>query len=112
MKGIPTELLYVLGVVAIVLFQYLGKYFRRQPHAATVEGVLKNVEPGQELIPGGSTPAVAHGPGIRVGATPSLAATEKQQSDYRSLLRTRRKARNAIVAATILGPCRAFEPSS
>ncbi|MDP1717671.1 MAG: hypothetical protein Q8L40_06310, partial [Burkholderiales bacterium] len=38
------------------------------------------------------------------------AAHPERRFSRRSLMRTRRDVQNAIVIATILGPCRAFEP--
>lgn len=114
MKGIPTELLFALGVAAFALFQYLMRRFRRQhpPRAATVERVPKNAGPVLETTPGGSTPAVRDPPAGRVAAPHSVAAIGKRRLTYGSLLRTRGDVRNAMVTATILGPCRAFDPSS
>ena len=111
MNGLPAELIYVLVFAAIVLFQYLIKRFgpQEQPQSPPDEPVPEI--PGQEqAIP--ETSAVSTVSDIRFGRSgaPSVStALPRRRFARRSLLGTRRDVQNAIVIATILGPCRAFE---
>jgi hypothetical protein len=109
MKGFSTELLYGLGVAAIVLFQYLRRHFRTRPQPKT-ETATENAEPALEKTPVGSTSADRQLPAKRIAATGSLVSSGNPCVACRSLLRSKHAVRNAIVNAIILGPCRAFDP--
>ena len=110
MKGLPEELIYGLIFGAVLLLQYLMKRFGPQPpqHSPQEEPD----PPFQEQTTPVTIP-VSTGSDTRFGqsrapsASPALA---KRRFARRSLMGTRREVQNAIVIATILGPCRAFEP--
>jgi len=112
MNGLPTELIYGLIFAAILLFQYLTRQSRQQEQpqqeSAPDEGLPQFAEEMEE-----TTAAVA--PSVSVGhfgrtQAPSAAATLPQRRFSRkSLMGSRREMQNAVVIATILGPCRAFE---
>ena len=109
MKDLPTELVYGLGFAAIVLFQYVMKRFG-QRNSGQHEGLAQT--PDEVKV----TPAITSVSSVSVGqfgrgelpSAPSPLAMRR--FGRASLLGTRREVQNAIVIATILGPCRAFEP--
>ena len=110
MKGLPEELIYVLIFGAVLLLQYLMKRFGPQPpqHSPQEEPI----PPFQEQTTPVTIP-VSTESDTRFGQSraPSASITLPQRRFSRkSLMGTKRDAQNAIVIATILGPCRAFEP--
>ena len=109
MKGIPQELLYVLMFLAVVLFQYLMKRFGPQAPKEPVGNEQLLQMPEEE-----DTPAACEVSGVAAGLSgrsdaPRIAPARRRFS-RNSLMGTRRAAQNAVAIATILGPCRAFEP--
>ena len=128
MKNIPEELIYVLIFGAILLFQYLMKRFgpQQQPDEAPQEAPLPQEQPAaqEELLPdlwgrGSTVPAVSpvtaasdirFGRAEALGATGTLPGRRSRRFSRNALLGNRREVQNAIVIATILGPCRAYEP--
>lgn len=112
MKDVPAELLYVLMFLAIVLFQYLMKRFGPQvpPEPAWDERLEQIPEAPADVpvAPAASLTAVA---GFGRSAAPETSSAPPQRRFSRSsLMGSRREVQNAVVVATILGPCRAFEP--
>ncbi|MBI1990100.1 MAG: hypothetical protein HYS65_10285 [Betaproteobacteria bacterium] len=128
MKNIPEELIYVLIFGAILLFQYLMKRFgpQQQPDEAPQEAPLPQEKPAaqEDSLPDiwGRAPAVpailplAAASDIRFGragapgATVTLPGRRSRRFSRSALMGNRREVQNAIVIATILGPCRAYEP--
>ena len=112
MKGLPEELIYVLIFGAILLFQYLMKRFGPQPQPPSPQDEPVAEIPEQEQ----ATPetfSVVTASDIRFGrsgAPSASTALPERRFSRRSLMGTRRQVQNAIVIATILGPCRAYEP--
>ena len=111
---IPTELKYVLIMAAIVLFQYVLKRFGPQPAEQSPEPPAQDAAdiPENEAT---ETPPTQTFPGVvasRFGRT-AEARVARPRAGRRysrsSLMGSRRRTQNAIVIATILGPCRAFE---
>ena len=112
MNSFPTELIYVLVFGAILLFQYVMKRFgpQQQPQFPQDEPVPEIPEQEQATP---ETSSVSTASDIRFGrsGSPSASTTLPQRRFSRkSLMANRRDVQNAIVIATILGPCRAFEP--
>ena len=109
MKDIPSELLYVLMFLVIVLFQYVMKRFLPQ-EPAWDERLEQNLEVPEDTpsAPVAST-SVAGQFGRNAAPETSLAPPRRRFSRS-SLMGSRREVQNAVVIATILGPCRAFEP--
>ena len=112
MKGLPEELIYVLIFAAILLFQYVMKRFgpQQQPQSPQDEPVPEIPEQEQATP---ETSSVSTASDIRFcrSGSPSASATLPQRRFSRkSLMANRRDVQNAVVIATILGPCRAFEP--
>lgn len=112
MDRFPTELIYVLMFAAIVLFQYLMKRFapQEQRQAAQDEGIAQVPEDTQPAPAPSPLSGVAAGHFGRTAAASVSPALSRRRFSRRSLLATRREVQNAIVVATILGPCRADEP--
>ncbi len=112
MDRFPTELIYVLMFAAIVLFQYLMKRFapREQQEPAQDEQLAQIPEEAQPAPAPNAASDAAFGHFGRTEAPSVSAAPSRRRFSRRSLLGTRRDVQNAIVIATILGPCRAFEP--
>lgn len=120
MKGLPAELIYVLLFVGILLLQYLLKRRRSlEPHDSSQDGGV--VQPGTGMSPdfagleqdnsiawGASRAATDRLP--RPDAPVALRARPRRRFARQSLMGTRRDVQNAVVIATILGPCRALEP--
>ncbi|MSP98619.1 MAG: hypothetical protein EXR29_15665 [Betaproteobacteria bacterium] len=112
MKGLPEELIYGLIFAVIVLFQYLMKRFGPQPQPQSPQDAPDAEFPEQEqAAPELSTLSAASD--IQFGrsrAPGASAALPERRFSRRALMGNRQEVRNAIVIATILGPCRAYEP--
>lgn len=112
MKNLPEELIYVLIFAAIVLFQYLMKRFgpQQQPQSAQEEPVPEIPEQ-EQATPETSSVSIASDIRFgRFGAPSASAALPQRRFSRKALMGNRREVQNAIVIATILGPCRAYEP--
>jgi hypothetical protein len=115
MKSLPAEVLYVLMFVAVVLFQYLMKRFGPQEQQDPVqqEGLPPTPEEASEAP---ATRAVSAVSGNQFGysgrdeAPRASTAPPRRRFSRKSLMGSRRDVQNSVVIATILGPCRAFEP--
>ncbi len=128
MKNIPEELIYVLIFGAILAFQYLMKRFGPQPQPdeappqapqpqeqpAAQENVLDDIWGRSPAVPAVSPAAaisdIGFGRSEALGATVMLARRRSRRFSRSALMGNRREVQNAIVIATILGPCRAYEP--
>jgi hypothetical protein len=115
MDRFPTELIYVLIFAAIVLFQYAMKRFAPQQQEQQQESAQdeqaaqyeEEARPVRMPFPAADA-AVGHfGRSAAPGVSP---APSRRRFSRSSLMGTRRKVQDAIVIATILGPCRADEP--
>jgi hypothetical protein len=112
MKNLPPELVYGLIFVAILLFQYLTRKSRQQDQlqqeSAPDEDLPQFAEEMEETT-AAVTPGVSAG---HFGRTPAPSASDtpaRRRFSRTSLMGSRRAMQNAVVIATILGPCRAFE---
>ena len=112
MDRFPTELIYVLAFAAIVLFQYMMKRFapQEQQESAQDEQLVQEPEEAQPAPAPSPVSDVAVGHFGRSEAPSLSSALPRHRFSRGSLLGTRREVQNAIVIATILGPCRAYEP--
>ena len=112
MDRFPTELIYVLMFAAVVLFQYLIKRFapREQQEPAQDEQLAQIPEEVQPAPASAPVSDVAFGHFGRTEAPSVSSAPSRRRFSRRSLLGTRQEVQNAIVIATILGPCRAYQP--
>lgn len=114
MKALPEELIYALMFVAVLVLQYLMKRFGPQPEPEVppiLQDELDDGFPGQTAA---AAAAVSIPPADirfgRSGAAKASIALAPRRFSRQSLLGNRRDVQNAIVIATILGPCRAYEP--
>lgn len=122
MNSVPAELLYALLFAAVLLLQYLMKRFggRPQPDDALQEAPGPEEQPlaREASVPGkwGRVPEVpavsltAAQRAARLEAPAASAAIQRPRAAARSLLTGGQDLRRAIVAMTVLGPCRAQEP--
>ncbi len=112
MKGFPAELIYVLIVAGIVLFQYVMKRLRPQAQQESVQNEpLAQIPEEVKETPAASS--VSHASAGLLGRpeAPGVSSRLTRPRYSRgSLMGARRDVQNAIVIATILGPCRAYEP--
>ena len=124
MERFPVELLYVLGFIAIVLFNFIAQRVARrrqqaeEAHAASppAQPTAPPEEPLEDIW--GRTPAGARAPAAvsapapvgRVEPLPAPAEPSRRRLPVRELLDDRRGLRRAVVLRTVLGPCRAQEP--
>ena len=109
MKGIPEELLYVLMFLGIVVFQYLMKRFGpKAPESPVADESLSESNEEEEALAVSAVAGVADDVFGRNDAL--VVAPTSRRFSRASLLGNRRAVQRAVVVATILGPCRAFEP--
>ena len=111
MNGFPAELIYILVFAAIVLFQYMMKRLGQQgqQESAQDERLPQIPEEMKETPAASSVFRASHqlgGP----EAQGAFSRLTRRRYSRRLLMGTRREVQNAIVIATIVGPCRAFEP--
>ena len=110
--NLPEELIYGLIFGAVLLVQYLMKRFVPQPQPSTPQDelVLENADQKQAALedsPVSATSETQFGRSPPRGTAPASAG---HRFSRKALLANRRDVQNAIVVATIMGPCRAFEP--
>ena len=134
MKGLPPELIYILIIGGVLLFNFVMQQAarRRQAELAPEEPPQDQDEPpqdewSQDELPQDAPVADRWGRAPRTpAALPVAAATVERvgrsrsptvpsarrgrRFSRRSLMGSRRDVQNAVVIAAILGPCRAFEP--
>jgi hypothetical protein len=120
MRGIPPELIYLLIFVAIFVVQHFMKRRARQEPPASwqdAEALQTPYELPPDLAELEQPTRVAWSPppapvaqlGRPEAPPPALRARPRRFS-RQSLMGTRRNVQNAVVIATIMGPCRALEP--
>lgn len=111
MMNLPEELIFVL-IVAIMLFgHYLMKRFgAHQPPHPHNEAVPEFPE---QTLTAPEISAISNWSDTRFGRSesPSVSiAVAQRRFSRKSLMANTRDVQNAIVTATIMGRCRAFEP--
>ena len=115
MKNLPEELIYVLIFAAILLFQYVMKRFgpQQQPQSPQDEpdpDIPEQAPAAPEISPVSTWSDIRFGRSEAPGASFALPQRRSRRFSRSALMGTKRDVQNAIVIATILGPCRAFEP--
>jgi len=120
MERFPVELLYVLGFIAIVLFNFIAqRAARRRQQQEQAEAPIPSPPPAVEeelpedywgRTPTPPPPAAVLAP--RPAPPPVLAPPPRPRRVHpvRALLKDRRDLRRAVVLMMVLGPCRAQEP--
>ena len=120
MKGFPAELIFVLIFVGMYLAQYVLKRRRsRAPQQPAQDagapqppaGMFPDLEAPEEPIPiaWGTSRAPAE-PLARPEPPAAPRTRPPRRYSRQGLMGTRRDVQNAVVIATVLGPCRALEP--
>ncbi len=119
MGPIPEDLIAFLLFGAFVLVQMLRNWRRSRRRvpvepAATVPTETQTPAEAEALVPLPWTPTVVEGPRQKppAAARPVLSSQRAQARRFsrRTLMGDRRSLQDAIVVATILGPCRAQRP--
>lgn len=119
MGPIPEDLIAFLLFGAFVLVQMLRNWRRNKRRvpvepAATVPTETQTPAEAEALVPLPWTPTVVEGPRQKppAAAQPVLSSQRAQARLFarRTLMGDRRSLQDAIVVATILGPCRAQRP--
>ena len=101
---------------AVLLLQYLMKRFGPQPEPPPipqeepVPEIPEREQAAPEVSPVSAASDARFGRSAPPGASPALAARRLRRFSRKALMANRRDVQNAIVIATIMGPCRAFEP--
>ncbi|HUG26156.1 hypothetical protein [Piscinibacter sp.] len=123
MRGFPPELFYVLFFIGILVFQFLMKRRAGRGQQAPTQDDDDDAPPAYEVsqdlgelmrslplirspAPSAATVETRRRP---EPATPARARPPRRFA-RQSLFSNRRDVQNAVVIATILGPCRALEP--
>lgn len=120
MERFPVEVLYVLGFIAIVLFNFIAqRAARRRQQQEQAEAPIPSPPPAvEEELPEdywGRTPTPPPPVPVlipRPAPAPVLAEPPRPRRVHpvRALLKDRRDLRRAVVLMMVLGPCRAQEP--
>jgi len=122
MRDFPPELIYFLIFIALFLFQHLRKWLTRQ---AEKRVPAEAVPPEPESYPDpldlslekiapaewSASPISAVDFGRRPPAPAPVQPRRPRRFSRQALFGTPQDVRKAVVIATILGPCRALEPS-
>jgi hypothetical protein len=119
MERFPVELLFVLGFIAIVLFNYFAQRAarrRQQEEKAQAQPAPQPVE--EELLEDvwgrTPTPAPAAAPVLAPRPAPLPVRAEppapRRRHPVRALLSNKRDLRRAVVLTMVLGPCRSQQP--
>jgi hypothetical protein len=122
MKGIPEEILYLLLFGAVLLFNYITQQIARRRQAEAEqqqpppEEQQTNEAPGDFWGRSPETQAALLAPAEPVAPVrryqPPVARPTRRPGRFskQALFGNKRDVQNAVVIATILGPCRAMEP--
>jgi hypothetical protein len=121
MERIPTELLYVLAFLAIILFNFIAQRAarRRQQQEQAEEPAPPEPAPAEDapledIWGRTAAPAPASAPVVAPRPAPAAVRAEpprpRRLHPARALLKDKRDLRRAVVLMMVLGPCRAQEP--
>ena len=115
MQNLPEGLIYILALAGAYLVNYLFKRFGPKMEREPLQAELEDGQMAQETVPLDLDAAsiVAAGPMPRpkvAVATTTLTSGFRGPLHRRALLGSKHNKQTAIALATILGPCRAFEP--
>jgi len=126
MERFPVELLYVLGFIAIVLFNYIAQRAarrRQEEEQARAQAAEQAAPPpaeeeplediwGRSPVRPAAAPSAAPVPPARAAppAIPAAPRAPRRLHPVRALVNERRDLRRAVVLMLVLGPCRSQEP--
>lgn len=117
MERFPVEVLFVLGFIALALFNYFTqRAARRREQEEKAQAAVAPAPPSvEEELPedywgrSAATPPPPPVPVLVPRSAPPPPASRRLHP-VRSLLKDRRDLRRAVVLMMVLGPCRAQEP--
>ena len=112
MTNLREGMIYVLIFAAMLLVQYLLKRFgpQRQP-SSPQDDLVPEIAVQEKAAPDVSPVTAASDPRFGRSASPGASpALPRRRFSRNALMGNRRDVQNAIVVATIMGPCRAFDP--
>lgn len=119
MKGVPQDLLIVLFLLALAIFQ-IFRNWRRQRQRSLPQPARVEVDPEDAKEPAWTRArtarnvyALPEGSSAHFGRSEAPGASGPRPSNRfsrHSLMGSRRDLRKAIVITAVLGPCRADEP--
>jgi len=123
MRDLPPELIYFLIFIALFLFQHLKKWLTRQaekgapaeappPEPESYPASFESSLEQKALAAWSASPISAVDFGRRPPAPAPAHPRRPRRFSRQSLFGTPQDVRKGVVIATILGPCRALEPSS
>ena len=115
MQSLPEGLIYALIFGVVLLLQYLMKRFgpQQQPQLPQDDSDPQTLAQEQAWL---EVPAVSTASDTRFERAEAprdlraLPIRWTRRFSRNALMGTRRDVQNAVVIATVLGPCRAFEP--
>ncbi len=115
MQSLPEGLVYALIFGVVLLLQYLMKRFgpQQQPQLPQDGSDLETLAQEQASL---EVPAASTASDTRFEraeaprALRALPVRRTRRFSRTALMGSRRDVQNAVVIATVLGPCRAFEP--
>ena len=113
MNNFPSELFYVLAFAAFALVQYLLKRFwtpEQHDDTSPNDALEKSYDKIEEPPVATALQSVSVDHFGRGQASSTLSAPVKSRFSRLSLMGSRRDVQNAIVVATFVGRCRAYEP--
>ena len=110
--NLPEELIYVLVFGAILLVQYLMKRLAPQPQPSLPQDglVAEIAEQEQAALQHVPVAVALKNSSDRSPPRGTARAAPQRRFSRQALMSNRREVQNSIVIATIIGPCRAFEP--
>lgn len=125
MKNLPQELVFILLLAAIMVYQLVMRHRRQQRREEPAPTAPPASEPDVDDTFWGRSPATAHAPPEDATTVPTYpretppherrapaaAASARGRASIAKRLFTGRKSlRDAIVVMAVLGPCRAQDP--
>lgn len=122
MERFPVELLYILGFIAVVLFNMVAQRAARRRQQEEAAQAPEQADAPEQAEPPvaddaplediwGRKPAAPPPAPVIVAPVPPPAPSLPQRAHpVRALLREPRDLRRAVILMMVLGPCRAQEP--
>lgn len=119
MKGLPFELLFILFLGALLLYNSIKRRAaglrppdptQGEPEPDDIPETLWGRDPQDPTTTTDRAAAVQASRRMSAAADTATPADRQRRFDRQALLGTRRRVQDAFVVATILGRCRADEP--
>lgn len=118
LRGIPQDVILVVIVGAVLLFQLVLKLLRRRATAGQQTGTAQAEADNDPAVAAAPAEILGHPPAVVPQPAPATAAPKVARRSAHGLRRgaraalfqNRRDLRSAVVAVAILQPCHAFRP--